>query len=174
MTGPKSGMRIKRMITPRLTMARLSRRRRRSESCKGVGDFFCGGRATSVTVPSGVMISLTSASDSTSIMPGNIALSGAIISEAYGCWESWSFVSIASSASFVRSGRLVSLLHLYAGVDHRIEDVGQQVAQHHRYRQQDRGGLNDGIVAISDGGNGNRGDAGNVENLLNEEGAGDN
>src|SRR5579863_213071 len=160
MRGPKMGSRMKKTITPTLTMARLSRRRRRNDSWRGVGDFlgFCPGR---ITGSSGcctiVAISLFSASFSTS--RGDIVVSGCI-TPGEASSKSLSFGSICFTCL---------LFGFNARVYNAIQDIRNQVSYYDSHGQQHNCGLDDRVVAVSDGDNGLLPDAGNVEDGLYEE-----
>src|SRR5579884_564073 len=154
---------MKKTITPILATALLSRQSRRSDSCKGVSDFFgwpflpssamAGGGSTVSTSPAGRV--------SSTISMGEAEEPGDMIPEDRSVFLS--FVSIVSCL----------LLGLNARVGQRIEDIRQHIAYDDAYRQQDYGCLNYRIGAIVNRLDGLLANARNVEDVLYEERARD-
>src|SRR5579884_893742 len=150
---------MKKTITPILATALLSRQSRRSDSCKGVSDFFgwpflpssamAGGVSTVSTSPAGRV--------SSTISMGEAEEPGDIIPEDRSVFLS--FVSIVSCL----------LLGLNARVGQRIEDVRQHIAYNDAYCQQHYGCLNHRVVAVVNRLDGLVADARNVEDVLDEE-----
>src|SRR5438128_12391385 len=65
-------------------------------------------------------------------------------------------------------------MNLNAWVSNRVEDIRQQVSQYDHHSQQHRRCLYDGVVPVTDRRDRELSDTRNVENLLDEEGTGDN
>src|SRR5579883_388076 len=122
MGGPMIGMMMKNKITTILTIARLSRRNRRSESCKGVGAFWAV-VVVSVVSPS----ARTSASGIVSAATGWLAVARNSASRCYSGIRN----------DYIRFGvfrvhrAFCPLLSFDAWIDNGIQDVRNEVSYHH-------------------------------------------
>src|SRR5690349_11617698 len=111
MNGPTIGMTTKSRIMIRLAIARLSWRKRRIESWKGVGECFCSGE-TPDSIGSAVVMT-SSASIGLAAVPG-------VIKPVEARCVFWSFVSI----------EFCLLFGFDTWINHSIENVRNQIPDH--------------------------------------------